>query len=92
MTDSTRAEGADRWLDRVSDWFRAQAARVPAGTWNYDPAYSEQCQRACRVLVRAVNRRERESLGQPAHGIPGEITRARLRDVGKERVSARTRS
>ena len=60
MTDFERAERADRWLAAVSDWIYDRTHAIGIDAWNFDPAQRESRERACRLLARAVSRREQE--------------------------------
>jgi len=78
MTDFTRAERADRWLGVVRDWIYDRTHDVGIDAWNYAPAQRESRERAVRLLVRAVNRREREISRLRAAGVTSTAARVRL--------------
>lgn len=102
MSDFERAERADAWMGRVCDWIHGRVRVVETGAWHRDPALRQERERATRVLVRAVNRREREIGALAARGVPEQVTRTwlsmrtlapeRAREAGKGRDRARVRS
>lgn len=91
MADFTRAERADRWLAVVRDWIYDRTHTVGIDAWNSDPALRESRERACRILVRAVNRREQEIKRLGAAGVSDVAARVRLNtDRAHHRARARS--
>jgi hypothetical protein len=89
MADFSSAERADRWLGIVRDWIYDRAHAVGTDAWNSGPAQRESRERACRILVAAVKRREREITRLGAAGVPGTAVRVRL---NTERAHHRARA
>lgn len=86
MTDFSRAERADDWLGKVRDWFYDKSATVGVDAWNFDPRLRQTRERSVRLLVRAVNKREREIGALAARGTPEVAARVRLNTVkGRDR-------
>lgn len=92
MTDFSRLDRADSFFDAVCGRIAAAFGRAGAEAWNHAPELRATRERACRVLVRSVNRREREAGALIARGVPERAVRARLQDNATARHRARTRS
>jgi len=91
VSDFSRAERADNWLGKVRDWFYDKTGAVGVDAWNYDPALRQTRERSVRLLVRAVNRRERAIADLAARGTPETATRVRLNTVrGRDRARVRS--
>jgi len=91
MADFTGAERADRWLAAVRDWIYDRTHAVGIDAWNYAPEQRESRERSVRLLVRAVNRREREISRLAAAGVTSTAARVRLNtDRAHHRARARS--
>lgn len=88
MTDFRRLDSADSFLGSLTRWVHGAVQRTGPEAWNYDPAMRETRERALRLMVRAVKKRDRLAAGLVRAGVPDGIPQARLRQRAKDRDRA----
>lgn len=86
-----KLDRADDFLAAVVGSVNARVRAVGSDAWNYGPEHDQARVRAVRILVRAVNRREREIRHLVAASpvpAPDSVVRARLRARSEARSRA----
>lgn len=91
MSRFDRLDAADSHMGRVLDQIRRRAAASGLDAWNNDPALRQARERSVRLLVRAVNRRDREEANLVNAGVPEGVVHTRLRDRAEDRYARAVR-